>query len=154
MEDTLIKAASSFYSSAIIPANLSYHLQLQANALVNEPPPARWFDLWRSSTMTTIRLFSVHVAFTCFTIMYFGMVLNMPNYGRENLPSSARIIAVSEIIGCCIGYFLAVKSNMKFLYSGIFNLVGAGLAFSMWYWREYGKSLNVQTVHNSIFNTF
>lgn len=138
----LVDASNSFFASAIIPDNFSYHLKLQATALVNEPPPARWFDLWRSSTMTQIKIFSIHVAFSCFTIMYFGMVLNMPNYGRKNLPKSALIIALSEIIGCCIGYILAVKCKVKFLSSGMFNLLGAGIAFTMWHWSEYGESFD------------
>lgn len=142
VEQLLCNASNTFSSSVIMPNNLTYHLQVQSNNLVNEKPPARWFKLWRDSTMTTIRLLSVHVAFACFTIMYFGMVLNMPNYGRENLSSSARIIALSEIIGCCLGFYLAIKSNHKYLICGVFNFLGAVLAFSIWNWKEFGNDIH------------
>uniref|UniRef100_A0A336L287 CSON003253 protein n=1 Tax=Culicoides sonorensis TaxID=179676 RepID=A0A336L287_CULSO len=138
VQDILITASNSYKSTAILPANLTYHLQRQSTALINEPPPSRWFSLWRGSLITSIRNFSVHVAFSCFTIMYFGMVLNMASYGgRNNLPRSARFLAGSEIIGCCLGYFIAVNSKIKFMSCGVFNLIGSGIALSVWYWKDY-----------------
>lgn len=105
---------------------------------LQQRPQASWLKLWQDSVLTSLRVFSVHVAFACFTIMYFGMVLNMPNYGRSHLPKSARFIAVSEIIGCCMAYLLVTKTKHKFLWSGMFNISGASIAYCMWFWKNRG----------------
>ncbi|XP_063709428.1 solute carrier family 22 member 7-like [Culicoides brevitarsis] len=135
VKEILLNASNFISSTAVIPVTLKAQLQLQANSIVN-CKPASWFELWRTSTMEQIRIFCIHVAFACFTIMYFGMVLNMPNYGRHFLSYNALLIAASEVIGCFIGYVLATTCSVKFFSSGLINLLGAGIALQMWHWRD------------------
>lgn len=70
--------------------------------------------------------------------MFFGMVLNMPNYGRSHLSRSARFIAGSELIGCYVGYLFATKTKHKFAWAGMLNVTGAIVAYWMWFWVNRG----------------
>lgn len=134
----LVQAAKSCDLTENLPKNLAFKLKLQASHLLRQRPQAKWLKLCQYSASTNLRVFSIHVAFACFTIMYFGMVLNMPNYGRRHLGKSARFISVFEVIGCCLGYLFATKTKRKFLWSGIFNIVGASTAYCMWFWKDRG----------------
>lgn len=134
----MVQAVQS--STEPLPKDLSIQLKLQAMHLKSEPEPTNWISLWRDSPLISLRIFSLHVAWSCFTIMYFGMVLNMRNYDKLNLPRSARYLAVSEMIGCVIGCLLALKSKQKFMLSGISNICGAGIALCIWIFDTRGKN--------------
>lgn len=135
----LVHAAECCDFKDNLPANLAFKLKLQATQLIRSQRQANWFKLWQSSAQTRIRVLSTHIAFACFTIMYFGMVLNMRNYGRYQLPKSARFLAVSELTGCFLGYLFVTKTKHTFLWSGMFNMVGALIAYCMWFWKNEGK---------------
>lgn len=135
----LVQAAECCGLTANLPVNLAFKLKLQAKQLLRQQSQGNWLKGWQyCSVSTTLRVFAIHVAFACFTIMYFGMVLNMPNYGRDHLPKSARCIAASEIIGCCLGYWLVTKVMRKWFWSGMFNIFGASIAYCMWFWKNRG----------------
>lgn len=132
----LVQAARKSNLVESLPTNLAF--KLKTTQQVRQPPQTRWFKLWSESMFTSLRSLLLHVAFACFTIMFFGMVLNMPNYGRRHLTKSARFIAVSELIGCFIGLVFATKTKHKFLWSGLFNISGAVVAYCVWIWRHRG----------------
>lgn len=140
VEKILKKAMKSSKSTEALPKDLNIQLKIQAVHLKSEPKPANWISLWRDSPLISLRIFSLHVAWSCFTIMYFGMVLNMRNYDTLNLPRSARYLAVSEMIGCVTGCILILKSKQKFMFSGLFNVCGAVIALCIWIFDTRGNN--------------
>ncbi|XP_037031235.1 solute carrier family 22 member 1-like isoform X1 [Bradysia coprophila] len=146
----LVHAAECCDLKDNLPANLAFKLKLQAMQLLRHRRQATWLSLWQNTALTSLRVLSTHIAFACFTIMYFGMVLNMRNYGRYQLPTSARFLALSELTGCFVGYLFVSKTKHTFLWSGIFNVFGALTAFCIWFW----KSREVEFVDEGILLYF
>lgn len=136
----LVHAAECCDLKHMLPANLAFKLKLQATQLLRDQRQAKWLQLWQNSARINLRVLSTHIAFACFTIMYFGMMLNMRNYGRYQLPKNARFLAVSELAGCFMGYLFLTKTRHTFLWSGMFNVLGASIACCMWFWKSRGKT--------------
>ncbi|KAJ6640566.1 Solute carrier family 22 member 8, partial [Pseudolycoriella hygida] len=132
----VVAAFKSCHKDEGLPSNLAFKLKVQSLRLMQQRQRSqtKWIELLQQSLKTTVGICAVHVAFACFTIMYFGMVLNMPNYGRRHLASSARFIASSEMVGCSIGYMFGTGTKRKFRWCGLFNILGAAIALCMWFW--------------------
>lgn len=132
----LTEAAESYNSTAEIPKDLKWLLDLKITELKSSPPPKRFVTLWNASIRDTFKYISFYVAWSCFTINYFGMMLNMRNYGKFNLPRNAQLLAGFELFGCFFASLISVYSKKhKWMLSGMFNIIGGLCALNIWWFR-------------------
>lgn len=49
-----------------------------------EPPPAGWWSIWQGKH-AKVNMFSVHLAWSIYIVVYYGMLLNIRAFSREHL---------------------------------------------------------------------
>lgn len=128
----LIKSAKINNRSHLIPRDLDEQLKLQAASVAEEPAPLGFWKMWRGPGVVK-NLICVHLVWSIYIVIYYGMLLNIRTFGRDYLEVNTVIAGISEIIGTFIGLGLILNTTRKWLWSGLFNILAAFIAYTIWY---------------------
>lgn len=143
VKDIILDAATSPWSKAKIPKNLKSLLSEKVAEVRNVAPQQGFLSLWHDSYKSRVRYVCFYVSYACITINFFGMMLNMRNYGKFSMPLNAQTLAYFEIFGCLFALVISLYFNRrKFALSGIFNIVGGVCALTVWIYKEKGKMMS------------
>ena len=115
-----------------LPNDLDKLLQIQAAATLEEPPPAGWWCMW-DTLRVKINLIAVHLAWSLYIIIYYGMLLNIRIFGRKFLQVNTVVAGLSEITGVFIGLYLILNTKHKWQWTSLLNLCGGCMAYLIWF---------------------
>lgn len=96
-----------------------------------DPPPSNWWSIWEGPR-AKINMLAVHLAWSIYIVVYYGMLLNIRAFSRDHLEINTIIAACSEITGVFIGLFFIMKTTKKWLWTGIFNIIAGLFAYTIW----------------------
>lgn len=114
-----------------LPHDIDQQLQLQAMTSMDTPPPPGWCSLWQGPK--TIRyLICVHLCWSIYIVIYYGMLLNIRSFSREHLEINTIVAGCCEMTGTFIGLFLILKTKRKWLWTGVFNIFAGLIAYMGW----------------------
>lgn len=74
----------------IVPSDLDHLLQQQAMNVQSEPKPAGWWSLWKGPRAVR-HMICVHLAWSIYIVVYYGMLLNIRAFSREHLDINTMI---------------------------------------------------------------
>ncbi|CAD6991768.1 unnamed protein product [Ceratitis capitata] len=114
-----------------LPHDIDQQLQLQAQTAMDAPPPPGWWSIWKGHNVVR-NLICVHLAWSVYIVVYYGMLLNIRSFSREHLEVNTAVAGLCEIIGTFIGLFLILKTTRKWLWTGLFNVVTGLIAYLGW----------------------
>ncbi|XP_036229375.1 organic cation transporter-like protein isoform X1 [Bactrocera oleae] len=114
-----------------LPHDIDQQLQLQAQTAMDAPPPPGWWSIWKGENVVR-NLICVHLAWSLYIVVYYGMLLNIRSFSREHLEVNTAVAGLSEIIGTFIGLFLILKTTRKWLWTGLFNVLAGLIAYLGW----------------------
>lgn len=114
-----------------LPQDIDKQLQYQAIQCMEAPAPASWWSIWKGERAVR-HMICVHLCWSLYIVVYYGMLLNIRSFSREHLEINTAIAGASELIGTFIGLFFILKTTRKWVWTGLFNIVAAGIAFSAW----------------------
>ncbi|XP_017471462.1 PREDICTED: solute carrier family 22 member 3 [Rhagoletis zephyria] len=114
-----------------LPHDIDQQLELQAQTAMDAPPPPGWWSIWKGDKVVR-NLICVHLAWSIYIIVYYGMLLNIRSFSREHLEVNTAVAGLSEIIGTFIGLFLILKTTRKWLWTGLFNVIAGLIAYLGW----------------------
>lgn len=127
----LMESARCNDTTARIPSDFDQQLKSFSEAAVEQPDPEPWWAIWKEKASTK-NLICVHLAWSIFIVVYYGMLLNIRAFGRENLQINTAIAGVSEMIGTFIGFYLIMCTRDKWFWTGLFNITGGLIAYVAW----------------------
>ncbi|XP_058464629.1 solute carrier family 22 member 21 [Malaya genurostris] len=114
-----------------IPYNFSEQLNQIAENMKSEPRPDPWWTIWENRGSRK-NLVLVHLAWSLFIVVYYGMLLNVRSFGRDYLKNNTALAGASEIIGTFIGFCLIMYTTKKWFWAGLFNVVGGLVTYLAW----------------------
>lgn len=83
-KEILMESANVNERIHLIPPDLDHLLQQQSENVRNEPPPAGWWSIWKGKRAVR-HMICVHLAWSIYIVIYYGMLLNIRVFGREHL---------------------------------------------------------------------
>lgn len=128
----VIESAEMNKREHLLPANLKGLLQNQAKNMQNEPPAPGWCTLWKGERAVR-HMICVHLCWSIYIIVYYGMLLNIRAYSREHLEITTVVAALCEILGIMCGLLLILFTRRKWLYTGLFNICAGMISYSAWF---------------------
>ncbi|XP_037040810.1 solute carrier family 22 member 8-like isoform X1 [Bradysia coprophila] len=128
----LIESAQYNERMHLVPGNLDELLRQQSIDVKAAPPPAGWWTLWKGKGAVR-NMICVHGAWMIYIVTYYGMLLNIRTFSRDHLEINTVVAALCEIAGVFIGLLLILYTEKKWLWSGIFNVLGAAVAYAVWF---------------------
>uniref|UniRef100_A0A8D8P4Q7 (northern house mosquito) hypothetical protein n=1 Tax=Culex pipiens TaxID=7175 RepID=A0A8D8P4Q7_CULPI len=90
-----------------------------------------WWMIWKEKTAIK-NLLRVHLAWSIFIVVYYGMLLNIRAFGRDHLTMNTIIAGACEMIGTFGGLYLIICSNKKWFWCGLLNIAGGLIAYIAW----------------------
>ncbi|XP_055377585.1 solute carrier family 22 member 3 isoform X2 [Condylostylus longicornis] len=114
-----------------LPLDIDHQLKQQSIDLINAPPPAGWWTIWKGER-AVLHMICVHLAWSIYIVIYYGMLLNIRAFSREHLEVNTVIAGCSEIIGTFIGLYLILNTSIKWQATGIFNIIAGCIAYLAW----------------------
>ncbi|XP_034661844.1 solute carrier family 22 member 3 isoform X2 [Drosophila subobscura] len=114
-----------------LPHDIDQQLELQAQTAMDAPPPSGWWSMWKGERAVR-HIICVHLAWSLYIVVYYGMLLNIRSFSREHLYINTFFAGLSEMIGTFIGLFLIMKTTRKWLWTGLFNMVAGCIAYCGW----------------------
>ncbi|XP_058836091.1 solute carrier family 22 member 13 [Topomyia yanbarensis] len=114
-----------------IPSDFVDQLNLMAEIMKTKPDPDPWWSIWETYK-TRKNLILVHLAWSIFIIVYYGMLLNIRAFGTDHLQINTVIAGASEIIGTFIGFGLIMCTAKKWFLAGLFNIFGGLVTYLAW----------------------
>lgn len=99
-KEILLECATFNKRLHIIPDDLEQLLQQQSENIQNEPEPAGWWSLWKGPRAVR-HMVCVHLAWSIYIIVYYGMLLNIRAFSREHLEINT-VIAGNKTIAISI----------------------------------------------------
>lgn len=127
----LIESAEMNQRKHLLPPNLAELLQNQAKNIQNDPPPPSWWTLFRGEHAVR-HMICVHLCWSIYIIVYYGMLLNIRAFSREHLEINTVLAALCEITGVLCGLSLILFTRRKWLYTGLFNIFAGMISYSAW----------------------
>lgn len=137
----LVESAAMNQRKHLLPPDLSDLLQNEAKNIQNSPPPPSWWTLWEGKRAVR-HMICVHLCWSIYIIVYYGMLLNIRAYSREHLEINTIVAALCEIVGVLSGLTLILFTRRKWLYTGLFNIIAGMISYSAWLIPSNGKSLS------------
>lgn len=83
-KDILIESAEMNQRKHLIPNDFEKLLQIQSEAIRTDPPPAGWCTIWKGPRAIR-HMICVHLAYSIYIVIYYGMLLNIRAFSREHL---------------------------------------------------------------------
>lgn len=80
----LIESANYNSRPEVVPADLDHLLQRQAVDVQTAAPPAGWWSIWKGRRAIR-HMICVHLAWSIYIVVYYGMLLNIRSFSREHL---------------------------------------------------------------------
>lgn len=80
----LVESANYNSRAHVLPDNLDHLLQQQSVDVQTAPPPAGWWSLWKGRRAVR-HMICVHLAWSIYIVVYYGMLLNIRSFSREHL---------------------------------------------------------------------
>lgn len=114
-----------------IPKNFDELLHLQMNTLKAEQPAAAWKEIWENKR-ACLNLGCVHLSQALSISLNYTILLNVRVYGRELLYVNTVIAGVFEIIGILAGFCFMTRTQHKWQWTGLLNVVGGVLLLTEW----------------------
>ncbi|XP_001663173.2 solute carrier family 22 member 8 [Aedes aegypti] len=127
----LMEAARCNGTENRIPSDFEHQLKTFSDAAVVQADPDPWWKIWEEKASKK-DLICVHLAWSIFIVVYYGMLLNIRAFGREHLQINTVIAGLSEIIGTFIGFYLIMFTKNKWFWAGLFNIIGGLVAYVAW----------------------
>lgn len=137
----LVESAEMNQRKHLLPPDLSDLLQNEAKNIQNSPPPPSWWTLWEGKRAVR-HMICVHLCWSIYIIVYYGMLLNIRAYSREHLGINTIVAALCEILGVLSGLTLILFTRRKWLYTGLFNIFAGIISYSAWLIPSNGKSMS------------
>ncbi|XP_022213561.1 solute carrier family 22 member 3 isoform X2 [Drosophila obscura] len=114
-----------------LPHDIDQQLELQAQTAMDAPPPSGWWSMWKGERAVR-HIICVHLAWSLYIVVYYGMLLNIRSFSREHLYINTFFAGLSEMTGTFIGLFLIMKTTRKWLWTGLFNMIAGCIAYCGW----------------------
>jgi hypothetical protein len=111
--------------------DIDSQLQDLANESMKPIEEPSWLDIWEGPKVK-LHLIACHLAWSIYIVTYYGMLLNIKNFGREYRFVNTVIAGLCEILGTFIGLFLIMTSANKWQWTSLFNIIGGFIAFTVW----------------------
>jgi hypothetical protein len=111
--------------------DIDNQLQDLANESMKPIEEPSWLDIWEGPKVK-LHLIACHLAWSIYIVTYYGMLLNIKNFGREYRFVNTVIAGLCEILGTFIGLFLIMTSANKWQWTSLFNIIGGFIAFTVW----------------------
>ncbi|XP_062555790.1 organic cation transporter protein-like [Armigeres subalbatus] len=127
----LLECAKFNNNEVSIPTDFDHQLKSYSEAAIEQPEPDSWWKIWEEKASTK-NLICVHLAWSLFIVVYYGMLLNIRAFGRDHLRINTLIAGLSEFIGTSIGFALIMFTKNKWFWTGLFNIVAGLIAYCGW----------------------
>ncbi|XP_030373750.1 solute carrier family 22 member 4 [Scaptodrosophila lebanonensis] len=114
-----------------LPHDIDQQLELQSQTEIEAPPPAGWWSMWKGKNAVR-HIICVHLAWSLYVPIYYGMLLNIRSFSREHLYVNTAVAGFSEMMGTFVGLFLIMKTTRKWLWTGLFNIIAGCIAYCGW----------------------
>ncbi|XP_068152640.1 solute carrier family 22 member 4 isoform X2 [Drosophila tropicalis] len=114
-----------------LPHDIDQQLELQAQTAMDAPPPSGWWSMWKGEKAVR-HIICVHLAWSLYIVVYYGMLLNIRSFSREHLYINTFVAGFSEMMGTFFGLFLILKTTRKWLWTGLFNIIAGCIAYCGW----------------------
>lgn len=114
-----------------LPTDIDQQLELQAQTAMDAPPPSGWWSMWKGERAVR-HIVCVHLAWSLYIVVYYGMLLNIRAFSREHLYINTFVAGFSEMMGTFFGLFLIMKTTRKWLWTGLFNIIAGCIAYCGW----------------------
>ncbi|KAH8330893.1 hypothetical protein KR067_008691 [Drosophila pandora] len=114
-----------------LPTDIDQQLELQAQTAMDAPPPSGWWSMWKGERAVR-HIICVHLAWSLYIVVYYGMLLNIRAFSREHLYINTFVAGFSEMMGTFFGLFLILKTTRKWLWTGLFNIIAGCIAYCGW----------------------
>lgn len=83
-KEILVESAEMNQRKHLIPNDFEKLLQIQSEAIRSDPPPAGWCTIW-SGPRAIRHMICVHLSWSIYIVVYYGMLLNIRAFSREHL---------------------------------------------------------------------
>ncbi|XP_062555789.1 organic cation transporter-like protein [Armigeres subalbatus] len=127
----LLECARFNKTEANIPNDFDHQLKSYSDAAVEQPEPDSWWTIWGEKNRRK-NLICVHLAWSLFIVVYYGMLLNIRAFGRDHLRINTVIAGLSEFTGTSIGFALIMFTKNKWFWTGLFNIAGGLITYCGW----------------------
>jgi hypothetical protein len=114
-----------------LPKDIDSQLQQHAAEFLKPVEEPGWMEIWEGPKVK-LHLIACHLAWSIYIVTYYGMLLNIKNFGREYRYVNTIIAGLCEITGTFIGLFLIMNSSNKWQWTSLFNIIGGFIAFTVW----------------------
>jgi hypothetical protein len=89
-KEVLLEAARVNGKTDFTEADLEKQLQIQAAAVLEQPPEPSYWEMWRGPGVAK-NLICVHLSWSVYIVIYYGFLLNIRNFGKEYLEENTII---------------------------------------------------------------
>ncbi|XP_055588596.1 organic cation transporter protein [Uranotaenia lowii] len=114
-----------------VPEDFDQLLKDVSVSLQSEQAPDPWWSIWKEKSAVK-NLICVHLAWSIFIVVYYGMLLNIRAFGRDHLQINTVIAGASEILGTFLGFYLIMNTTKKWFLTGLLNIIGGLIAYLAW----------------------
>ncbi|XP_029715576.2 organic cation transporter protein isoform X1 [Aedes albopictus] len=128
----LMDAAKCNGTEDSVPSDFDQQLKAFSELAVEKPDPDPWWSIWSEKGITK-NLVCVHTAWAVFYTVYYAALVNITAFGRDHIQINTVVAGASEMLGCFVGLFLIMFTKEKWLWTGLFNVVGGLVAFTAWW---------------------
>ncbi|XP_055632044.1 organic cation transporter protein isoform X2 [Toxorhynchites rutilus septentrionalis] len=127
----LMECAEINGSTNYISNDFDIQLKSISETFISKPNPDPWWSIWKEK-LATKNLVCVHLAWSIFIVVYYGMLLNIRAFGTDHLRVNTVIAGASEMLGTFVGFFLIMSTEKKWFWTGLLNIVGGLSTYLAW----------------------
>lgn len=133
VKQILVEAAQVNGNTHLLPRDLEFQLEEQANQTLDAAPPQpNWWSLFEGPRAKR-HMICVHLCWSIYIITYYGMLLSIRVFGRDYLQVNTVVAGCTELTGTFIGLYLILRTERKWLYAGLFNVIAGLFALTIWW---------------------
>lgn len=117
----------------VIPQDFNVQLEAQGELLKRQSqvPSPNWWTLFKGRRAIRHTV-CVHWCWAIYLFCYYGTLLNIRTFGRDNLKVNTAVAGFSEIVGVFMGLGLILWTERKWFWAGLFNIVASLIACLVW----------------------
>nr|XP_019529218.2 organic cation transporter protein-like [Aedes albopictus] len=130
-KEYLLEAASCNGTEDRIPRDFDQQLKTLSEVSKEQPAPDAWWTIWEEKASWK-NLICIHLTWGIFCTAYYGTLLNIAAFGREDIKINTVVAGVSEMTGAFIGLLLIMFTSKKWLWCGLLNVVCGSMAYLAW----------------------